>query len=188
MAVLLLVAGWFGVRFRLAAIRAKRLERQDELLLDAVDTMQAALVPEVPACLEGLGISVAYRPADGPAAGGDFYDVFVPRPGKVAIVLGDVCGHGREAVRHAALSRYTLRAYLQAGLEPRATLRLAGKVLADPRGFRYATVALALITAVGCIKGTISLSGKNRRIARVYARYESFARSTAMSQRSIGTS
>ena len=56
MAVLLLVAGWFGVRFRLAAIRAKRLERQDELLLDAVDTMQAALVPEVPACLEGLGV------------------------------------------------------------------------------------------------------------------------------------
>jgi Stage II sporulation protein E (SpoIIE) len=147
MAVLLLVAGWFGVRFRLAAVRAKRLERQDELLLDAVDTMQAALVPEVPACLEGLGISVAYRPADGPAAGGDFYDVFVPRPGKVAIVLGDVCGHGREAVRHAALSRYTLRAYLQTGLEPRATLRLAGKVLAHPRGFRYATVALALYDA-----------------------------------------
>jgi hypothetical protein len=109
--------------------------------------MQAALVPEVPARLEGLAVSVAYRPADGPAAGGDFYDVFVPWPGKVAIVLGDVCGHGREALRHAALTRYTLRAYLQAGLEPRAALGLAGRVLADPRGFRYATVALAVYDA-----------------------------------------
>jgi hypothetical protein len=147
MAVLLLVAIWFGVRFRLAAIRSRHLERQDEVLLDAVDAMQLALVPEVPARLEGLAVSVAYRPADGPAAGGDFYDVFVPCPGKVAILLGDVCGHGRGALTHAALSRYTLRAYLQAGLEPRAALALAGEVLADPRGFRYVTVVLALYDA-----------------------------------------
>jgi hypothetical protein len=145
--VLLLVAIWLGVRSRLAATRATRLERQDQVLLHDVDTMQTALVPQVPARLEGLAVSVAYRPADGPAAGGDFYDVFVPRPGKVAIVLGDVCGHGREAVTHAALTRYTLRAYLQAGLEPRAALALAGHVLADPRGFRYATVVLAVYDA-----------------------------------------
>jgi hypothetical protein len=145
--VLLLLAIWLGVRSRLAATRAKRLEQQDEVLLHDVDTMQATLVPEVPARLEGLAVSVAYRPADGPAAGGDFYDVFVPCPGRVAIVLGDVCGHGREALRHAALTRYTLRAYLQAGLEPRAALGLAGRVLADPRGFRYATVALAVYDA-----------------------------------------
>jgi Stage II sporulation protein E (SpoIIE) len=147
MALLLLVAIWLGVRFRLAATRAKRLEQQDEVLLHDVDTMQAALVPEVPARLEGLAVSVAYRPADGPAAGGDFYDVFVPRPGNVAIVLGDVCGHGRDAVGHAALTRYTLRAYLQAGLEPRAALGLAGEVLAEPGSFRYATVALAIYDA-----------------------------------------
>ena len=112
-----------------------------------VDAMQAALVPDVPARLEGLAVSVSYRPADGPAAGGDFYDVFVPRPRTVAIVLGDVCGHGREALTHAALSRYTLRAYLQAGLEPRAALALAGQVLADPSRERYATVALGLYDA-----------------------------------------
>jgi hypothetical protein len=144
--LLLLVAIWLGVRFRLAAARAKRLEQQDELLHHDVDTMQEALVPEVPSRPEGLAVSAAYRPADGPAAGGDFYDVFVPRPGEVAIVLGDVCGHGREAVRHAALTRYTLRAYLQAGLEPRATLELAGQALADPGG-PYATVAVAVYHA-----------------------------------------
>jgi hypothetical protein len=95
---------------------------------------------------------VAYRPADGPAAGGDFYDVFVPERGKVAIILGDVAGHGHRALAHAALTRYTLRAYLQAGLEPRAALALAGRVLADPEVEHYATVAIGIYSArEGCL-------------------------------------
>ena len=141
---LLLLAGWFGIRARLAALRARRLERQRAALLLDVGAMQAALVPKVPDRLGGLAVSVAYRPAEGPAAGGDFYDVFVPAPGKVAMMLGDVAGHGHEALTQAALTRYTLRAYLQAGLEPRAALALAGRVLVDPLGERFATVAVGV--------------------------------------------
>ena len=155
---LLLLAAWFGVRSRLAARRARRLERQRAVLLRDVGAMQAALVPEVPALLGGLAVSVAYRPAEGPAAGGDFYDLFVPEPGKVAMMLGDVAGHGHSALTHAALTRYTLRAYLQAGLEPRAALALAGRVLADPLGERYATVAVGVFdTAAGRL--TYALAG-----------------------------
>jgi len=143
-AVLLLVAAVLGVRLRRAALRTRRLEREDEALLEDVEAMQMALVPDVPSAFEGLAVSTAYHPAEGPAAGGDFYDVFTPSAGKVAIMLGDSCGHGRDALAHAALTRYTLRAYLQAGLQPRAALALAGKVLADPEGLRYATAVLAL--------------------------------------------
>jgi hypothetical protein len=142
--LLLLLAIWFGVRSRMAGRRAGRLERQRTTLLRDVGAMQAALVPEVPARVGGLAVSVAYRPAEGPAAGGDFYDVFVPEQGKVAIVLGDVAGHGPRALTRAALTRYTLRAYLQAGLEPRAALALAGRVLADPTAEQFATVAVAV--------------------------------------------
>jgi serine phosphatase RsbU (regulator of sigma subunit) len=142
--LLLLLAIAFAVRSRTAVRRARRLERQRVTLLRDVGAMQAALVPEVPARVGGLGISVAYRPAEGPGAGGDFYDVFVPERGKVAIILGDVAGHGHQALKQAALTRYTLRAYLQAGLQPRAALALAGRVLADPEVERFATVALAL--------------------------------------------
>jgi Stage II sporulation protein E (SpoIIE) len=142
--VLLLLAIWFGVRSRMAARRARRLEGQRVTLLRDVGAMQAALVPVIPARVGGLAVSVAYRPAEGPAAGGDFYDVFAPERGKIAIVLGDVAGHGHQALTQAALTRYTLRAYLQAGLEPRAVLALAGRVLADREMEHFATVAVGV--------------------------------------------
>jgi DNA-binding response OmpR family regulator len=118
-----------------------RLVNQRTGLLRDLQAMQEALVPDISARLEGLAVSVAYKPAEGPAAGGDFYDVFAPEPGKVAIMLGDVAGHGRDAITHAALTRYTLRAYLQEGVEPRAALATAGRVLVDRTGERHATVA-----------------------------------------------
>jgi len=141
---LLALAIGFAVRSRRAVLRARQLESEHVTLMRDVDVMQEALVPEIPARVGGLGVSVAYRPAEGPAAGGDFYDVFAPARGKVAVILGDVAGHGREALTQAALTRYTLRAYLQAGLEPRAALALAGRVLADPEAERFATVVLAV--------------------------------------------
>jgi hypothetical protein len=168
---LLLLAIWFGVRSRLVARRARRLEGQRVTLLRDLGVMQMALVPEVPARLGGLAASVAYRPAEGPAAGGDFYDLFVPEPGKVAIVLGDVAGHGHEALTHAALTRYTLRAYIQAGLEPRAALALAGRVLADPAGERYATVAVGVYDERGG-QLTYALAGHPPPILRGFQAHE----------------
>jgi serine phosphatase RsbU (regulator of sigma subunit) len=142
--LLLLLAIAFAARSQLAARRARRLERQRATLLADLDAMQAALVPQIPERLEALSLSVAYQPADGPAAGGDFYDLFVLAPGKVAIVLGDVVGHGRDALTRAALTRYTLRAYLQAGLEPRAVLALASSVLTEPGEKQFATVVIGV--------------------------------------------
>jgi hypothetical protein len=157
-AALVLIVLALGVRARLARIRARRLEGQRASLLRDVGFMQAALVPEIPARLGGLAVSVAYRPAEGPAAGGDFYDVFVPSPGKVALILGDVAGHGHEALRQAALIRYTLRAYIQAGLEPRTALALAGRALQRPRGATFATVAVGIYDRRGS-RLTYSLAG-----------------------------
>jgi hypothetical protein len=146
LALLALVA-FFALRSRLAARRSGRLELQRESLQRDLGVVQAALVPEVSSVIGGLGVSVAYAPADGPAAGGDFYDVFLTEPGRVVMILGDVSGHGHEAVSHAALTRYTLRAYMQAGLEPRAALALAGRVMADPSCEHFATVAVGVYSA-----------------------------------------
>jgi serine phosphatase RsbU (regulator of sigma subunit) len=151
--LLLVVAAWFAARAQLASRRARRLEQQRSVLQHDVGVMQAALVPEVPAQLGGLAVSVAYRPADGPAAGGDFYDVFTVSTDAVAIILGDVAGHGHEALTRAALTRYTLRAYLQAGMEPRAALQLAGQALTDTSGDYLATVAVGVYNSA---RGTLT--------------------------------
>ncbi len=79
---------------------------------------QRALLPAMPEGLGGVAVSAAYRPADGPAAGGDFYDVFTLGEERVCVLLGDVSGHGRESVTQAALARYTLRTLLAAGHPP----------------------------------------------------------------------
>jgi len=132
-----------AVRSRLAALRARRLERQRGELLEDVGLLQGALLPEPPARLGPVGTSAAYRPADGPGAGGDFYDVFALEDGQLAVIVGDVSGHGREALPHTALVRFTLRAYLEAGLSPRAAVQTAGAVLERQLGGSFVTVVAA---------------------------------------------
>jgi hypothetical protein len=133
------------VRSLLATSRARRLERQRERLAGDVATLQEALLANVPERLGSLSTSVSYRPADGPASGGDFYDASTLADGRVAIVVGDASGHGRDAISRSASVRYSLRAYLDAGLEPNTALKVAGRALeSDSFDGSFATAVVAV--------------------------------------------
>jgi len=140
---LLALALALGANSRLASRRARRLSRQRSELLDDVGLLQAALLPALPDRLGPVGTSAAYRPASGPGAGGDFYDVFALGDGQLGVIVGDLSGHGREALPHTTLVRFTLRAYLEAGLSPRSALQTAAAVLERQLGGSFATVLAA---------------------------------------------
>lgn len=124
--------------------RRAALVTEHEALLDDVGVLSSALLPTMPEDRDGLSVSAAYRPADGPAAGGDFYDVFALDDQRLGVVLGDVSGHGRRSVRHAALARYTLRTLLAAGHAPGAALAQADALLARDLAPDFVTVIAAV--------------------------------------------
>jgi hypothetical protein len=128
----------------LTLLRSRRLAAQRRELLGEVGLLQAALLPELPDSLASGRASVAYRPADGPGAGGDFYDVLQLAGARTAILIGDVSGHGRAALGRTALARHTLRAYVEAGIEPRETLQIAGAVLAGKLEGDFVTALVAV--------------------------------------------
>ncbi len=124
--------------------RRRSVERQRKLLLADVGVLQSALLPNLPERIAGARVTAAYIPADGLAAGGDFYDAFELPGGRTGVVVGDIAGHGRDAIPLTALVRFNLRAYLEAGLSPRAALHVGGNVLKAQLGGRQVTIVVAI--------------------------------------------
>jgi serine phosphatase RsbU (regulator of sigma subunit) len=109
-------------------------QRSDTAYVTAFShTIQASLrtvLPEV-AGLELSGGSIASAPHA--AVGGDWYDAFVLLDGSVGLVIGDVMGHGIEAVTAMAQVRTMVRTAAVSGLDPADVLRVTDE-LADQSG------------------------------------------------------
>jgi hypothetical protein len=60
------------------------------------------------------------------------------------LLLGDVSGHGRDALAKTSLVRFTVRAHLEAGMSPREAISIAGRALDGRLGDDFATVVAAI--------------------------------------------
>jgi PAS domain-containing protein len=88
--------------------------------------LQRAIMPEDPPPVEAAGVDVAvrYRPAEpGHLVAGDWYDA-VLMPGKdLLLVVGDITGHGIDAVTGMVAARNALRGLAATGEGPAALLK-----------------------------------------------------------------
>jgi serine phosphatase RsbU (regulator of sigma subunit) len=79
------------------------------------------LPPELPT-FDDLALAASFQPGADVAVGGDFYDAFLLEDGKLAVVIGDVCGNGPEAASVSGQVRHTLRALAETDDEPAAVM------------------------------------------------------------------
>ncbi|MCU1373070.1 MAG: hypothetical protein JWO68_356 [Actinomycetia bacterium] len=87
------------------------------------EQLQQAVLPDVLPEVAGVVVDACYRPASmGAEVGGDWYDAFTLRDGRVGLAVGDVSGHGLHAASAMGRLRNALRAYALAGDEPAAVL------------------------------------------------------------------
>ncbi|GAA2800439.1 SpoIIE family protein phosphatase [Kitasatospora paracochleata] len=81
----------------------------------AVLALQRSLLPQAVPAPSGLEVAHRYRPAHAAGVGGDWYDVIPLSGARVALVVGDVTGHGIESV--AAMGRLRTAVHTLADLD-----------------------------------------------------------------------
>ncbi|ORB74129.1 SpoIIE family protein phosphatase [Mycobacterium scrofulaceum] len=98
------------------------LYRRTRGALRVAETLQRSLLPDVIPALDNWQLSAHYEPAAGDNVGGDWYDAFELRDGRLIVLIGDVAGHGIAAAGIMAALRNALRAQLFAGAAPAEAL------------------------------------------------------------------
>ena len=119
-----------------AQLEAERLRQEIRL----AQQIQQKLFPAAPLPLAGLDIAGASFPAE--ATGGDYFD-YIPMPdGGLAVVIGDVCGHGFGPALLMAELRAYLRAFLLTRTDVSEIVRLLNVALAGDTD-RFVTLLIA---------------------------------------------
>ena len=125
-----------------------RLERERELAA----SIQRTLMPQGPADIPGWEVSSWYEPAEGTA--GDFYDFVKMKDGSVALVVGDVTGHGIGPALITQTAQASLRSYLRVISDPGEVVTLLNQDLSERvEDGRFLTMFLARLCADGSLHG-----------------------------------
>jgi len=110
------------------AIDNARLYEQQKAFADA---MQRSLLPDYEPEIEGLDVGAVYAASARVEIGGDLYDFLVLEDGALAVVLGDVTGHGVDAAADMAMVKFTFRSLARRYPEPDAFLAAMNEVVLE---------------------------------------------------------
>jgi serine phosphatase RsbU (regulator of sigma subunit) len=114
--------------------------------------LEGALLPFIPPDIDGYRTVTLYRPGEERLGlGGDFYDLQALDDGRLALLIGDVSGHGPHSAALGASLRAAWRALVQAGVEaPRLLATLAHVTVSEAAAEDlFATVWIGWVEAGG---------------------------------------
>jgi serine phosphatase RsbU (regulator of sigma subunit) len=111
----------------LAIDNARLYQQQKEF----ADTMQRSLLPRDEPQAVGLEVGEVYESSARVDVGGDIYDFMELDDGRLAVVLGDVTGHGVEATADMAMAKFVFRSLAREHPEPGDFLAFANDVVVD---------------------------------------------------------
>jgi serine phosphatase RsbU (regulator of sigma subunit) len=110
------------------AIENARLYQQQK---DFADAMQRSLLPQVRPAVDGLEVGAIYAVSARIELGGDLYDYVTLEDGTLAVVLGDVTGHGVDAAADMAMAKFVFRSLAREHPSPGDFLAAANEVVVD---------------------------------------------------------
>jgi serine phosphatase RsbU (regulator of sigma subunit)/anti-sigma regulatory factor (Ser/Thr protein kinase)/ABC-type transporter Mla MlaB component len=129
-----------------AADEAAHLLRRYEQSLEVTTALQRELLPAGLPVLPGAQIAASYLVADaGTAAGGDWFDAVTQRDGRVALIVGDVVGHGVTASGVMGQLRAVLQDRLDDGADVATALAAADRFARRVPAAHAATVCVAVL-------------------------------------------
>jgi serine phosphatase RsbU (regulator of sigma subunit) len=139
----------YHTQVALAATRdqlADSEQRAAEEHLLAVRLQQAIMPPNArPVEAAGIDVAVRYRPAaPGHLVGGDWYDTLLLPSKEVLVVVGDIAGHGIDAVTGVVAARYCLRGLAITGAAPAELLALLNSAICELTSGVIGTVVCGL--------------------------------------------
>ena len=123
-------------------VERARLHAAEHELVEGLQRRFLRPLPDVP----GLELHATYRAAQTSVGiGGDFYDGLVLPDGRLAVVLGDVAGHGMEAAADMAQLRTVLSTLLAAGVPLGQVFDRAEQVTGQVATVSLATAVVAVV-------------------------------------------
>ena len=124
------------------ALENARLHEEQK---NIAEKLQETLL-DIPEQRHGVQFGHLYRSATETASvGGDFYDVFEVKEGRIAVLIGDVSGHGVEAARIATLVKDVVHAFAHQFRRPSIVVRETNELLIEKRIPGFVTLFLGML-------------------------------------------